>query len=275
LVSLLACVIAITATAFIPEPLRAQKNKKHEVSIATGPSQRQVDDDGRKKSDGSTPTDVPIQSATDARAALDQGKALLRRNQADQALGYLETALRLFNQSGNGNGRAAAEDAIGDIYARQGQYNIALRYYQSAYEAFQARNEAINSNLMLAKIGETYFRLGKISEAQLAFARITAKKENDTPSSVILGPNTGATSGVTDSAAGSASQGATAGQSGTMTQVMPNLSPAGSSCPFFNPNIPNVPNQGVAPKKFDDIGRLDLRLLDQNGNPVKGAKAKL
>ncbi len=36
-----------------------------------------------------------------------------------------------------------------------------------------------------------------------------------------------------------------------------------------------APNMGQAPKQMNGIGRLDLRVLDQNGNPVKGAQAKL
>ncbi|MCA1616519.1 MAG: tetratricopeptide repeat protein [Acidobacteria bacterium] len=39
------------------------------------------------------------------------------------------------------------------------------------------------------------------------------------------------------------------------------------------PNEP--PNRGVAPKKLDGLGRMDLRVTDQNGNPVKGVKARL
>ena len=38
----------------------------------------------------------------------------------------------------------------------------------------------------------------------------------------------------------------------------------------------NAPrNMGRAPKKLDDLGRMDLRVFDEQGNPVKGAKARL
>ncbi len=40
-------------------------------------------------------------------------------------------------------------------------------------------------------------------------------------------------------------------------------------------NMPDIPNMGQAPKAMNGIGRLDLRVVDQNGNPVKGAFAKL
>ena len=40
-----------------------------------------------------------------------------------------------------------------------------------------------------------------------------------------------------------------------------------------NPNDP--PNMGAAPKEANGIGRLDLRVVDQDGNPVKNARANL
>ncbi|HEV2860448.1 MAG TPA: carboxypeptidase-like regulatory domain-containing protein [Pyrinomonadaceae bacterium] len=40
-------------------------------------------------------------------------------------------------------------------------------------------------------------------------------------------------------------------------------------------NNNNIPNMGRAPKQADGIGRLDLRVVDQNGNPVEGVRADL
>jgi hypothetical protein len=40
-----------------------------------------------------------------------------------------------------------------------------------------------------------------------------------------------------------------------------------------NPNDP--PNMGAAPKEANGVGRLDLRVFDEHGNPVKNAHAKL
>ena len=40
-----------------------------------------------------------------------------------------------------------------------------------------------------------------------------------------------------------------------------------------NPNDP--PNMGAAPREANGVGRLDLRVVDQDGNPVKNAHAKL
>ena len=40
-----------------------------------------------------------------------------------------------------------------------------------------------------------------------------------------------------------------------------------------NPNDP--PSKGVAPKTENGIGRADVRIVDENGNPVKDAHVKL
>lgn len=37
----------------------------------------------------------------------------------------------------------------------------------------------------------------------------------------------------------------------------------------------DIPNMGRAPKQTDGIGRLDLRVADQDGNPLKGVRADL
>jgi hypothetical protein len=58
-------------------------------------------------------------SKNGARAELDQGRALLRRSQADQALGHLDSALQLYQQAGNPEGKAAANDASGTCMPRR------------------------------------------------------------------------------------------------------------------------------------------------------------
>ena len=37
----------------------------------------------------------------------------------------------------------------------------------------------------------------------------------------------------------------------------------------------DIPNMGRAPKQADGVGRLDLRIVDENGNPVQGVRADL
>jgi hypothetical protein len=40
-------------------------------------------------------------------------------------------------------------------------------------------------------------------------------------------------------------------------------------------NNNEIPNMGRAPRQTDGIGRLDLRVVDQDGNPVQGVRADL
>ncbi|HEV2835109.1 MAG TPA: CHAT domain-containing tetratricopeptide repeat protein, partial [Pyrinomonadaceae bacterium] len=78
---------------------------------------------------------------------------------------------------------------LGDLYLRQGQYDVALDNYQKALEGFlnfekkDIVNAAVglgddkyNANLMLAKIGDVNFRLGKADEARAAYGRMVVKK---------------------------------------------------------------------------------------------------
>ena len=144
-----------------------------------------------------------------ANTALQQGRSLLKQGKADLAIGYLESALKLFTEAKNARGIAAAQDQLGDLYLRQGQYSVALDHYQKAYEAFRggeigdartgaaagaasaagatagalaetaataSADNGFNANLMLAKIGDTNYRLGKLSQSSAAYAQMYVKK---------------------------------------------------------------------------------------------------
>ncbi|HEX8098358.1 MAG TPA: tetratricopeptide repeat protein, partial [Pyrinomonadaceae bacterium] len=114
--------------------------------------------------------------AAEANAALVQGRQLFKRGNAGQALALLEKAEKLFAESGDHKGEAAAHDALGDLYNRQGQYDVALDHYQKAQQSFSAANESYNANLMLAKIGEMYYRRGQINESSGAYSRMSVQK---------------------------------------------------------------------------------------------------
>src|SRR5215510_16277741 len=79
---------------------------------------------------------VGAQQQGDPSVPLSRGRTLLKQGHADQALGYLQTALGLYTQANNPRGIAASEDALGDLYLVQGQYKVALDHYQKAYDAF-------------------------------------------------------------------------------------------------------------------------------------------
>lgn len=150
-----------------------------------------------------------ITPQTDATSSLSRARSLLKQGHADQALPMLQSALTSFTQSNDARGIAAAEDAIGDLYLIQGQYKIALEHYQKSYHSFTVAagkdqtsataantvanragstasaatqtaeatlDNGFNANLMLAKIGDTNYRLGQMSEASSAYFMMNVKK---------------------------------------------------------------------------------------------------
>jgi CHAT domain-containing protein len=139
-----------------------------------------------------------VQQADQAGAALREGSRLLKRGRADQALIQLRTALNLYTTAKNNSGIAATHNELGDLYLRQGQYQVALDNYQKALDgflAFDAKKAAAdavvglgddkyNANLMLAKIGDVNFRLGKIAESRAAYDRMVVKKPEGAASKV-------------------------------------------------------------------------------------------
>ncbi len=131
-----------------------------------------------------------VAQQVDFTSALRQGRSLLKRGKADQALPLLETALRLATTANHPREMAAAHDTLGDLYTRQGQYETALTHYEQAREGFQAAatqeaslkrvvgigDSAYNSDLMLAKVGDTNFRMGKLAEAAGSFNQMQVQK---------------------------------------------------------------------------------------------------
>ncbi len=144
-----------------------------------------------------------------AGTALQQGRRLLKRGKADQAIGQLQTALNLYTASKNRKGIAAAENELGDLYLRQGQPKTALEHYQKAYEALtgalgreqrdtaaassaarladsragtltetaaSASDTGFNAQLLLAKLGDTNYRLGDMNAAASKYGQMTVKK---------------------------------------------------------------------------------------------------
>ena len=147
--------------------------------------------------------------ADQASAALQEGRRLLKRGKADQALIQLQSALTLYTNSGNKQGAAAVEKELGDLYLRQGQEKTALQHYQEAYQtltgvvgseqkqaaaagsaarmvdskagavadtAASIKDSSFNAKLLLARIGDTHYRLAQMAEAVAAYSRMDPKK---------------------------------------------------------------------------------------------------
>ncbi len=140
----------------------------------------------------------PVQQTDQAGDALREGRRLLKRGRADQALVQLRNALNLYTNAKNNSGIAAAHNELGELYLRQGQYQVALDHYQKALDgflAFDAKKEAVNAavglgddkynaNLMLAKIGDVNYRLGRTTDARAAYDRMVVTKPEGAASKV-------------------------------------------------------------------------------------------
>ena len=100
----------------------------------------------------------------------EKGRALLRRGRAAEALVHLERALRLFEEEDRKLGAASTRDLLGELFERQGRYDLALEHYEAARAAYAetaareerqgalvgaltAREGAYNANLLLARSG--------------------------------------------------------------------------------------------------------------------------
>src|SRR4029077_17455079 len=102
---------------------------------------------------------------------LEQGRNLLAHFKFYAALAPLSEALKSYKSGGDVNGIGVTSDALGDLYLEEGQYEVALGYFQNARQAFVANKETLNASLMISKIGETYLLLDNIREAKAAFAQ--------------------------------------------------------------------------------------------------------
>ncbi|HKB66262.1 MAG TPA: CHAT domain-containing tetratricopeptide repeat protein [Pyrinomonadaceae bacterium] len=158
----------------------------------------------------SRPTNPGMQQTDQAGNALQEGRRLLKRGKADQALGRLQTALSLYTASNNRKGIAAAQNELGDLYLRQGQNKTALDHYQLAYDALtgalgqeqknaaaagaaarmvpsakageavdtaaSASDTGFNAKLLLAKIGDTNYQLGELGTAAASYGLMNPTK---------------------------------------------------------------------------------------------------
>ena len=157
----------------------------------------------------SGPTNLVVQQ-DQAGSALQEGRRLLKRGKADQALGQLQTALNLYTATNNRKGMAAAHNELGDLYLRQGQNKTALDHYQQAYDvltgalgqeqkntaaagtaarmvpsakageavdtAASASDTGFNAKLLLAKIGDTNYQLGELRTAAASYGLMNPTK---------------------------------------------------------------------------------------------------
>lgn len=114
-----------------------------------------------------------------AEAEREAGRRLLRRGEAGEALVHLENALKLYKQGADKSGEAATYDLLGQLYEQQGRYGLALEHFQAALKIYtepKAKHSEYNANLMLAKIGNMYYRQGDLATARSAYEKMSVKK---------------------------------------------------------------------------------------------------
>jgi CHAT domain-containing protein len=186
-----------------------------------------------------------------ARALLDEGKRQLNHFKLYAALDPLEQALKLYANAGDQNGVGAACDALGDLYQREGQYSVAQNFFQRAREAFLANKDSANANLTLAKLGELYLLSGNLADARAAL-------------SVFEGRRSGATN------ADAQQRNGPAGFSSFLASFDALACSNRAVTDRFDP-----PFMGHGPIGPNHSGRMDLRVSDEEGNPVRGVKVHL
>lgn len=151
-----------------------------------------------------------VQSSGSAASEREEGRALLHRGRAAEALIHLERALKTFQASGDRPGEASTRDLLGELYERQGRYDSALENYRAAFELYAAHatsgsklnsapvgripkgaeaataaktgaaltteESGYNAQLMLSKIGNMLYRRGDFDGARDVYMRIDARK---------------------------------------------------------------------------------------------------
>ena len=135
-----------------------------------------------------TPTATPNGNSSgqgSARDKLEQGRNLLAHFNFYAALAPLFEALKSYKSGGDMNGIGVTSDALGDLYLQEGQYEVALGYFQSARQAFIANKEMLNASLMISKIGETYLLLDNIPEAKAVFVQFGSQAAPPFPTDIV------------------------------------------------------------------------------------------
>jgi CHAT domain-containing protein/tetratricopeptide (TPR) repeat protein len=150
-----------------------------------------------------------VPQASGAAGEREQGRALLHRGRAAEALVHLERALKAFQQSNDRSGEASTRDLMGELYERQGRYDLALEHYRAAHDlyagaatggnlpaapvggipgaaavtagasasaALTTEESGYNAQLMLAKIGDMLYRRGDLAGARATYGQMAVKK---------------------------------------------------------------------------------------------------
>lgn len=100
-----------------------------------------------------------------ARSMQQIGLAYLRKNEYDKAFNYHESALRIYEKSGNKFEQAQVLRSIADIYYRMTKYDLSIEYYNKSIAISEKINDLEGQGLALLNIGGVYSDQGNYTEA--------------------------------------------------------------------------------------------------------------
>lgn len=91
--------------------------------------------------------------------------AQIRGNALDDALANLNTALDIATRMRSGPLQTRCLFGLGELYARQKDHRMAMRYYQQAMPLTRTNNDRNGTMRALAAIGDTYANMNKPAQA--------------------------------------------------------------------------------------------------------------
>ena len=100
-----------------------------------------------------------------ATAHLKLGRTQYSLGNLDEAIRELKTAVTLYDERGNDQGKARAYNGLGNIYTDQGQYGEALSRYQQSLNSMRAFGDRIGERKALINIAMVLARQGRFDES--------------------------------------------------------------------------------------------------------------
>ncbi len=175
-----------TANAQLPNPLSKPKPKPTPTPTPTPKPTTATPTSTPASTPATTspqtnPTATSTPQQTNGPALIAQGRSELQRGSADKALVSFQQALSVFTKADNKKGMGASRDALGDLYNRQGQYDVAFSHYAESANAFNNGNDKYNANLSIAKAADMQFRKGDYSNSLSTFNKMSVTKPETDP----------------------------------------------------------------------------------------------
>lgn len=99
------------------------------------------------------------------------GVAYYMASRFDTALGYLNEALNLAQQTGNEVLEARIYGALGNLYNRQSHFTLATEFYLKALPLYEKHNEQVQIGRLCSNIGVLYQKLHNFEQAVKYFER--------------------------------------------------------------------------------------------------------